>query len=55
MRHLITFACLPAAYICYMFSFQIGVGILFAIGALLEILFWTRLAEHWPRRRPGRA
>lgn len=40
MRHLATLIFGLGALACYLLSVQIGAGLLFAAGCILEILFW---------------
>lgn len=45
LRRLIPLACLLGSGICYLFSFQTGVGALFAAGGILEVAFWVGLGQ----------
>jgi hypothetical protein len=45
-RHLITLALLVAAVICYAASWKTGAIVLFAIGGVFELAFWSRLIRN---------
>jgi len=45
LRHLVPVACLLGASICYLLSFQTGVGALFAAGGIFEFAFWMGLGR----------
>ena len=52
MKHVLSLGCLAAAGVCYVISFETGAGVLFATGALLELMFWSRIGLGRPRRVP---